>query len=338
MTRATQAQIEAAAAAAADAYGAEQVILFGSQARGDARPGSDIDLLVLTRGAETPPDPGRAAVERVAADSPIAAAAGGRSVHLVLMTTSDAEAARCYPAKVGGTAVEEGVTVYADPAGAVIETGPRYWIMPGGAMVKKTRFDVGESERFRLNALDYLKYGTVDPGQRPEMRCVQLQKAIEHALKGFLTASGAKVPHTHDLNELWDAVEAAGVEIETPREEAALARLTKYAGELEYGEPPPDESPGKTLAAVLPTAVDVVKQAERRMPAIAEATAERLRELERTAVGTTEPTPGPRLSAPPETTGGPTQAAPPTRGDGLPAGGTARPRPSRRGPTRSGRG
>ena len=285
----TRAQIEDAAAAAAEAYGGEQVILFGSQARGEAGSRSDVDLLVLTGGDGSPPNPRRSSIERVPEDSAIAAKLGGTPVHVLLMSKPDAEEARCRPAKVGGIAVEEGVTVYADPSRTPLETGARYWILPGNTMVKKTQFEPAEAERFRLNADDYLADATVNAARRPEARCVRLQKAMEHALKGFLTAKGLKVPHTHNLNELWDATEAAGVRIDAPRDRTALDRLTKYAGELEYGVPPGDEPAQETLDKTLETTETLVAQARVQIPRIAEDTAERLDTIERSAVGTTEP-------------------------------------------------
>ena len=286
----TRAQIEDAAAAAAEAYGGEQVILFGSQARGEAGPRSDVDLLVLTRGDGSPPNPRRSSIERVPEDSAIAEKLGGTPVHVLLMSKPDAEEARCHPAKVGGIAVEEGVTVYADPSRAPLKTGARYWILPGNTMVKKTQFEPAEAERFSRNADSYLKYANLESTrEHTEMRCVQLQKAAEHALKGLLAAKGVKVPHTHDLNKLWDAAETAGVRIDAPRDPSALDRLTKYAGELEYREPPPNEPAQETLEKTLGTVETLVAQAQTRIPGIADDTAERLKMIERSAVGTTEP-------------------------------------------------
>ena len=285
----TRAQIEDAAAAAAEAYDGEQVILFGSQARGEAGPQSDVDLLVLTRGDGSPPDPRRSSIERVPEDSTIAQKLGGMPVHVVVMSKPDAEEARCRPTKVGGIAVEEGVTVYADPSRTPIRTGARYWILPGNTMVKKTRFEPTEAERFGQNAGHYLDYVNLDSTKPAEMRRVQLQKAAEHALKGLFTAKGLKVPHTHDLNKLWDAAEAAGIRIDASRDRAALDRLTKYAGELEYSQPPPDEPAQETLEKTLSRVETLVTQAQTRIPGIAEDTAKRLKMIERSAIGTTEP-------------------------------------------------
>jgi predicted nucleotidyltransferase len=48
----SSAQIDSAVRALSDASDPEQIILFGSHARGDARDDSDIDLLVIERQVE----------------------------------------------------------------------------------------------------------------------------------------------------------------------------------------------------------------------------------------------------------------------------------------------
>ena len=287
----TRAQIEHAAAAAAAAYGAEQVILFGSQARGEAGPGSDVDLLVLTAGDGSPADAGRASIKRLNGESAISRALDGTPVHVLLMSKPDAEEARCRPAKVGGIAVEEGVTVYADPAREPLKTGARYWVLPGNVMVKKTLFEPKEAARFTRKAKLHLKHARMDRTEPPEDQCVEVQKAMEHALKGFLTAKGLRVAHTHDINELWDAVEEAGVRIEAPRNRPALDQLSQYAGELEYAAPPPDKPASRTLADTSGSMEALVAQAHAQVPGIAAETAAKLKITEQAAIATTEPVP-----------------------------------------------
>ena len=301
----TRSQLENAAAAAAEIYGAEQVILFGSRARGDARPGSDIDLLVLTGPDGSPPDPRQWGIEELDEDSRIGRLAGGRPVHVVLMTRANAEAARSRPGRVGASALEDGITVYTDKLHEPVKTGPEYWLTRDGKMVKKTLFDPEDWKDFSQNAEWFLTHALNPPDQPPNMKCVQLQHAAEHALKGLLTAAGRRIPHKHDLNALWTTTEEAGIRIDAPRDEDALEELSKYGGDLQYGGTYRGKNPAGTFERTAEAGQAIVKLLRERGPAIAEETAERLRELERNAAATI----GPGDDAPPSGTGGPASGA-----------------------------
>ena len=287
----TRTQIEAAAAAAAEAYGAEQVILFGSQARGDAGPQSDVDLLVLTPGDGSAPDARRSSIQRLDEDSEIGRKAGGTPVHILRMSKPDAEDARCRPARVGGAALEEGVTVYAEPLTAPVKTGARYWILPGNKVVKKTQFEPAEAEQFITSAEEDLEDARLDQGRRPEKQCVRLQSAMEYALKGLLTAKGGRVPHTHNLNRLWDDTESAGVRITAPRDRTALDELTQYGRNLGYSAPPVERPARETVEKTKDTVKSTVTQAREQLPGIIRETEEKLKTAARMAVGTTDPSP-----------------------------------------------
>lgn len=86
----------------------DRIILFGSAACGDARPDSDLDLLVITasevhRGRLT---------EEIYAEL----IGAGRSVDVVVVTPDDVARYRNSPALVIATALREGVEVYAAAA------------------------------------------------------------------------------------------------------------------------------------------------------------------------------------------------------------------------------
>ena len=86
-------------------FGPERIILFGSQARGEADPGSDIDLLVVLPEERVSRE-ARVALRRALADLPVAKD---------VVVTSPARVRR-YGRLVGTVllpALEEGVTVYA---------------------------------------------------------------------------------------------------------------------------------------------------------------------------------------------------------------------------------
>lgn len=83
----------------------DRIILFGSAARGEARPDSDLDLLVITAGE----------VHRGRLTEEIYAGliGAGRSVDVVVVTPDDVARYRDSPALVIATALREGVEVYA---------------------------------------------------------------------------------------------------------------------------------------------------------------------------------------------------------------------------------
>jgi predicted nucleotidyltransferase len=82
----------------------EKVILFGSRARGDARPNSDYDLLVIQRSDE--PRYRRSVPLYVAlADLPV-------EVEVVVYTPQEVEEWRAVPQAFVTTAVREGTTIY----------------------------------------------------------------------------------------------------------------------------------------------------------------------------------------------------------------------------------
>jgi uncharacterized protein len=86
----------------------DRIILFGSAARGEARPDSDLDLLVIAAGE----------VHRGQLTEEIYAGliGAGRSVDVVVVTPDDVARYRDSPALVIATALREGVEVYAAAA------------------------------------------------------------------------------------------------------------------------------------------------------------------------------------------------------------------------------
>ena len=82
----------------------ERIILFGSAARGDAAPGSDLDLLIVKPGVHR---------RRLAMDLYEALADIGRPVDLIVATPEDIERYGKSPALVLEPALREGKVLYA---------------------------------------------------------------------------------------------------------------------------------------------------------------------------------------------------------------------------------
>lgn len=82
----------------------ERVLLFGSGARGEARKDSDFDFLVVKRGTHR---------RKLAQEIYVSLIGVGCSVDVVVVTPEDIERFGDSPALVIGTAMREGVEVYA---------------------------------------------------------------------------------------------------------------------------------------------------------------------------------------------------------------------------------
>jgi uncharacterized protein len=82
----------------------ERIILFGSAARGDSRPDSDVDMLVVKKGAK----------RRYLAGEIYKSLIGvGRAVDVVVVTPEDVERYRFSPALVICPALKDGKVIYA---------------------------------------------------------------------------------------------------------------------------------------------------------------------------------------------------------------------------------
>ena len=247
----------------------EQIVLFGSAARGEMAADSDVDLLVIrerlngepeTQREYWPPGDGTA-----------------YEADLVLMDRTTAEAGRASITRIQGVALEEGRTLYTRSGVKPIPTGPTYsW--NGREMVKVTKFEPEEATRLLGHAGEYWEIAN-DPKRSPIMRCVQLQASLEHALKALTIALGERVKHKHTLNALWDDVERAGETIRATRDRKALDVLTRYGGELQYGSPGREHDPEATWNDTRATGEDLLNHARARVPKLIERTTERLRQL-----------------------------------------------------------
>jgi len=82
----------------------EKIILFGSAARGEMGPNSDVDLLVVKSGAHR---------RKLAGDIYMRLIGVGQAVDVVVITPEDIERYRSSPALVIEPALREGKVVYA---------------------------------------------------------------------------------------------------------------------------------------------------------------------------------------------------------------------------------
>ena len=196
----------------------DQVILFGSRARGDFSPDSDIDLLIITG-----PDP----VDRQTYQRSSAAAHRtveelyGDSISIDLLRMSegafhDGRRARNH---VAGQAVRDGFDANGDKV-TYDNPEPTNW--------PDIRQRMANAER-ELRVLNDL----VEANSAQEAIGFHAQQALENALKGWISALDADYHNTHDLMKLTAIVRQHPAEGDTSAGER-LAWLTEYAVRYRY--------------------------------------------------------------------------------------------------------
>ena len=228
----------------------DQIILFGSGARGELRDESDLDLLVIKETDDREQD------------EPVILPHGERDVDMLVSTKDSAEAARQYAGDVRGKALETGVTVYTREGFTPIETGPAL-VPQGKKVVRRTLYKPDHARDFLDRA--ERKWRTANtPQTHPADRCEYLQASMEQALKGLTIAQGRQITHSHNLNVLWDDAEKDGEKIAATRNDIQLENLTKYAGKYQYWNPTPG-MPEKTWRATQGIGEDVLKHAREKI-------------------------------------------------------------------------
>ena len=241
----------------------DQIILFGSGARNEMTPSSDLDLLVIQDEDGNRPSSPRH--ERWECPD------NGDQIDVLVMNRTTAERHRLSASHVQGAALEEGRTVYLRDGVRPTATGPTYtW--NGATMVRTTKYEpdhaaelLGKAER---------RWRTANREEHPADKCEYLQRSMEYAFKALITADGRRVKHRHDLNNLWQEAEATGESIGAIRDPNQLKTLSKYAGEWRCDTP--DDDPEVTWKENRTTGEDILNHARRRVPQLIEQTRQAL--------------------------------------------------------------
>jgi HEPN domain-containing protein/predicted nucleotidyltransferase len=218
----------------------QRIVLFGSRARGDARPHSDYDLMVELAFDEY--FGCRRDVDR-------AAQVPGASVDIHLRKPGQLEARRDDPGRMDWDIWREGVVVYPPGAllasataaatrkpGVVREGGPP----PDSVQVWLERADEDLLDIENNVRSEHVPWGAV---------CFHAQQAAEKYVKALLIQCWIRPARTHDLHELVVAARAAGYEL--PDLAAECAALKEYAVDVRYPEymPIPGERAGREILA-----------------------------------------------------------------------------------------
>ena len=208
----------AVARAVGEAVHPDKVILFGSRARGDFSPDSDIDLLIITGSGpvsqQTYQRSSAAAhrkVEELYGDS--------ISVDLIRMSEGAFHDGRRARNHVAGQAVRDGFDANGDKV-TYDNPQPTNW--------PDIRQRMANAER-ELSVLKIL----VEANSAQEAIGFHAQQALENALKGWISALDTDYRNTHDLTKLAATVRQHPAENDTSAGER-LAWLTEYAVRYRY--------------------------------------------------------------------------------------------------------
>ena len=209
----------AVARAVGEAVHPDKVILFGSRARGDFTPDSDIDLLIITGSG--PVDQQTYQRTSAAAHRKVEELYGDSiSVDLVRMSERAFRDGRRARNHVAGQAVRDGFDANGDKV-TYDNPEPTNW--------PDIRQRIANAERY-LNDLEVL---TENPRSSQELIGFTAQQALENALKGWISALDADYRNTHDLADLMAIVRQHPAESDTSAGER-LAWLTEYAVRYRY--------------------------------------------------------------------------------------------------------
>ncbi len=240
----------------------EQVILFGSRARGDARPDSDVDLLVVE---SEPFGAGRCRhAETVRLCQALPATPVARDI--LVYSRDEIERWRGSLNHVAARALREGRVLYAkdrggpppaSPPSGVRDAGGRYaWPAPSAARPSGVREggpprpDV-EQARLLLDMadgdLDILRVAR-DPAEvSDEGFGFHVQQAAEKCCKAWIALLGEEYPLTHDVGELIARIRERDGAVSAF---AGLAGFTPFAVRFRYERLPETAAPIDRPAAV----------------------------------------------------------------------------------------
>ena len=209
----------AAAQAAQEAVAPDTVILFGSRARGDYHPDSDVDLLVIHQQLEAleavhrAKTAARARISSARPDAPV--------IQITAISRENFRYACRAENHVAGQALRDGVAMNKENLRDSPEPGdgyPRSWP------------DVKERIIIARRDLGYFNRMLADDFFGADAFGYYAQQAIENVLKAWISAAGLTYRRIHDIEELTSNLLNHPTEAETPAAEQLrrLLAATRY--------------------------------------------------------------------------------------------------------------
>ena len=171
-----------------------RVILFGSRARGDHRPDSDIDLMVITAAADTTTTEIKA---KLAARESLRLEQTDIGVDVVAMTVKAFHRARRANQHIAGQACNQGIWMNNEPLDNVAPDPDGY---PDHWPETARRLQTVEEWLYHVNDM-------LDQASGPQrVLGFGAQQAVENALKAWLSTHNLPRNYGHDLMPLWDEI------------------------------------------------------------------------------------------------------------------------------------
>ena len=208
----------AVARAVYDAVRPESVILFGSRARGDYRPDSDIDLLIISDDLS-------------------------KSGYMKAQSAAREAARRLYGDYFGADLARMSLEKYKECRNGInhlAAQAARDGVDMNGEKQEYQRdaeaaFDWADVRQRVINAnRELISMDVQISGSGPQEGIgFHAQQALENILKGWISAFGGEYGNTHDLGTLMGIIRRDTQEYDTPAGEE-LAWLTEYAVEYRY--------------------------------------------------------------------------------------------------------
>jgi len=205
----------------------QRVILFGSQAKGQAHEGSDIDLCVVMETFDKPPHQVAREIEREVESIAPTILWQGKAlrvpVQVHVFSPEDFEGALLRAGVFVTTIAREGIVLYeAEGVVPVGELLARQKPWEGKTMKPETQELVQRAEEDWAGA-----HRLLQPPPLYNLVCFLAQQSAEKYMKAFLEEHSISYPRTHDLVELLDLSGNLLSELQPFR--AELAALTQYA-------------------------------------------------------------------------------------------------------------
>ena len=213
----------------------EQVVLFGSRARGDARPDSDVDLLVIE---SEPFGNGRSShTETVRLNRTLAATPVARDI--LVYSRDEIEKWRGSLNHVAARALREGRVLYTRGWGAPSPTSRPCTVRDGDRPqpdIEQARLLLGMAD----GDLGALRVMHNPAAVTDEIFGFHVQQAAEKCFKAWIAMLGEEYPLTHDLGELIYVIRARDAAVS---QHAALTEFNAFAVKYRYAPFPEDAEP-----------------------------------------------------------------------------------------------